>query len=459
MAAPFVPTAPNLAGGLIDPTKQAEYPILLGDKLAGKPSSRDTQFINIAYNYKPKGATPRQKTTITSTDTPDIYKLTIQDKAGNAERSDLTYIYHGGVDPISSVPESESSNLVLVFDPKRKAFILEPVSTKVNFNLRSAPGKTEKQVLDQYGQLEVLPKNEGISGDDGDGNKDDDDTLEVADEDNPYDYRHFLPKKEAKSERRAEVPSSETTPDPVSEKHSTCPAISSVSSVKANPRPLPKTKPQISPLRPQIKRVTKSAMAKAGSPAKAKSKPTPRVDAGNLVNESPPPEEEPKSASPTAPTAPNSNIVVDGDLIIDWGSPPPERPKIKLNPRDFASGNTSANEGGYGSGNNEGDEDIRSPSPPRLAVSRAWQKRPPQQQDEEDEEEEEEEVSDEDDNESEQEANDDEPDDDGLEAEMEAAFVREQEEEERARNLLLQQQQQQQRHIVSDEESEVSEEE
>ncbi|WEW55039.1 hypothetical protein PRK78_000467 [Emydomyces testavorans] len=459
MAALSAPPTPGLTGGLIDPTKQAEYPILLGDKLAGKESSQGTRFINVTYNYKTKGASPHQKTTITPGDTPDFYKLTIQDKASNAEQTDLTHVYHGSVDPTSSVSEPESSHLVLVFDPTRKAFILEPVSTKLNFNLRSAPGKTEKQVVDQYQQLSVLSDSEKVSGDDGpEGNKNGDDTPEAADKSNPYDYRHFLPKKELEGEKKAEEGSSVSTPDPHNlVDHALAFSLPPSVAAVPKPKPKPRTKPQANPLRPQQKRASKPPAAKTGSTSKAKPKPrsAPRVDLEDLAVDSSPSEEDP-TPTPAAATS-SSNVIDDDYLIIDMGSPPPERPKFKLNPRHFASSNTSANEAGYASDDDEDDDNGRSPSPPRLAVSLAYQKRADQPY----EEYEEEVGNGEDENEAEQEANDDMVDDDDLAAELEAAFEESarEEEEERARSLLLQQQQQQQQHIVSDDESEVSEEE
>ncbi|KAI1933573.1 hypothetical protein LOZ58_000473 [Ophidiomyces ophidiicola] len=445
-----VSTTSAFAGGPIDPSKQAEYPILLGDKLAGKPSSRQSRFVNVAYNYKAKSASPQQKTTITKGNTPDLYQLTIQDKASNAERTNLTYLYHGSVDPASSVSEPESSNLVLVFDPKRKAFILEPVSTKLNFNLRSAPGKTDKQVAEQYEQLNTLSNHERD-----DSSREDDD--DAADEGNPYDFRHFLPKSEPSSAKNTDYTPPKNghgSHNPSNKAPTHLTPAAALNALPPKTKPPPKPKPQVNPLRPQPKRVTKAAMAKNASAPKPKPKPAPIAEPEPPVVESPPSEPEPEP-KPTPPeTSSSNNIIVDGDLIIDMGSPPPERPKFKLNPRNFASNNTSANEAG-----SDEEEDVRSPSPPRLAGSRVWQNHASQQYDGHDEEEEEE--SDEDAGEVEQETNDYMADDDDLAAEMEAAFEESarEEEEERARNLLLQQQQQQRLHVVSDEESEISEEE
>ena len=137
--------APTMS--MVDPTKQAEYPIVLGERLARNTESG--RLINVNYNDKSKTATPQQRSTITrSSRSRDLYDLSVTDKPPSADHT-LTYSYQGSEDPTGE------RNLVLVFDPDRKVFVLEPVSSKLNFNLRSAPGKTEKQVLEQYEQLRL----------------------------------------------------------------------------------------------------------------------------------------------------------------------------------------------------------------------------------------------------------------------------------------------------------------
>ncbi|KAL1971222.1 hypothetical protein VTN77DRAFT_174 [Rasamsonia byssochlamydoides] len=417
---------PPPSGLLIDPTKQAEYPILLGDKLAGK--SDETRFINITYNHKSKSATPQQRATITRSSTSrDIYNLTIKDKAGNAEQTTLTYTYRGSVDPSLPVQESDTRNLVLVFDPKRKAFILEPVSTNLNFNLRSAPGKTDKQVLEQYPQLSTLPEDDQASGDDRSKQEgSDDERPEAADDSNPYDYRHFLPKEN--TEKDKQTFSTSTTPDP----HNTASKVNTptLSATKeAKPKLLPRTKLQTNPLR-QVKRPPKAAAASASSATtRSQPKSAPRVDPEDIVFESAPSDEEQrdnKRETSKIGATPSPNIIIDGDLIIDMGSPPPTRP-FRVNPAHFSSNNSSANEADDDDDDEEEIEDLRLPSPARQGDMQA-------------------------DGAQHEEASDDEmEEDDPLAAEMEAAF----EEEEVAR-----QQQQAQYTVPSDDdESEVSEEE
>ncbi|KKZ62585.1 hypothetical protein EMCG_02994 [[Emmonsia] crescens] len=439
-------------GGLIDPTKQAEYPILLGDKLAGKGQSSRNGFIGITYNHKSKSASRHQKATITPTDSSQhLYKLTLQDKAHSAEQTNLIHTYHGSVDPTSQVSESETSNLVLVFDPERKAFVLEPVSTRLNFNLRSAPGKSTQQVTEQYQQLNVLSGEDQISCDDqlheGPG---EDDAQGAADDSNPYDFRHFLPKPKVEGEGSGiTIPDAHQTRANHTNSHLAPPPVASV---KPRPKPTVKAKPQTNPLRQQ-KRQPKPTAADKGS-TKPKPKSAPRVEEVDLSLDSSSSDREETTKQrmdenkSSQAASPGANIIVDGDLIIDMGSPPPARPAFKINPRHFSSNNTSANEADYDSDDEGGMEDLRLPSP-------AGTKNQAHEGDEEDDEEEEEGPEREGENAGQDEA----IDDDDLAAEMEAAFEESAREEEQERAQRRLQEQQMQQHVVSDDESEVSEEE
>ncbi|KAK2750961.1 hypothetical protein FQN57_000036 [Myotisia sp. PD_48] len=482
MATLSAPPTPGLNGGLmVDPTKQAEYPILLGEKLAGNESAKGSRYVGVTYNYKSKAGSSSQKAVITPASSQDRYKLTIQDKAGNAEQTNLTYIYDGSLDPDSQVSESESSSLVLVFDPKRKAFILEPVSTRLNFNLRSAPGKTDRQVAEQYSQLNILGSDDDqstrYSRQDGTGSEDGE--LGTPDTNNPFDYRHFLPKQKP-NDGKLPYNSSSGTPDPHNlPRKATAPRViptsapaTTIAGAKPKPKPKPKTKPlakpkvQTNPLRQQ-KRPTKhtndattmESVAAAPPPA-ARSLPVeepaetvvPSVETPDLVGNLLPPQD---FNLQRAAGSPSSNIIVDGNLIIDMGSPP-ERPKFKI--RNHGSNNTSANEAGYGSDDEDGFDD----SGPRFPLRRTTEK----EDDEVD-------VSDEDDDDEpmegaaaqDAEGEDDEADfEDDLVAEMEAALEESAREEEENRARLEREQQQRQQHIqhhhvVSEDESEVSEEE
>ncbi|KAL3453883.1 RNA polymerase II transcription elongation factor-domain-containing protein [Aspergillus insuetus] len=445
--------AASTLSGMIDPTKPAEYPIILGDRLAGKTDKSRSQLVNIQYNYKTKSTSSQQRSVITkSPHSRDRFNLTITDKAPNAEQNVLTYSYQGSVDPTQSVSDSHEHNLVLVFDPNRKAFVLEPVSTQINFNLRSAPAKSQKQVIAQYSQLRTLQQDEhGLGDDRGTDNTSGNDDG-PADDDNPYDFRHFLPKGK-NNQDDDKLASGNETPEPYSTTSKTSTPLIAAAKPALSPRPRPKM--QANPLR-QKKPTTEIARHNVAVPRNPTPKSPPlrlpeRIE--NKVRDVKPrverqePEEivfESRSSPSDAGTgavssqrtapSPGSNIIIDGDLIIDMGSPPPTRP-FKVNPAHFSSNNTPANDGDQ----DNGDEDIetlRLPSP----VPAAQRSGPTAGL-----------HANEDQMYQEEEGAEDE--DDLLAAEMEAAF------EEEARNQQMQPQVQTHQYIQSDDESEVSEEE
>ncbi|KAJ5736229.1 uncharacterized protein N7483_001354 [Penicillium malachiteum] len=402
---------------LVDPTKQAEYPIVLGERLSNADHSR---LININYNYKTKHATSRQRSNVTrSARSHDLYDLSVTDKAPSADQT-LTYAYQGSEDP-----DSERS-LVLIFDPDRKVFVLEPLNTKLNFNLRSAPGKTEKQVIEQYEQLRITQEDEHTSGDDPNAGSTSEDEG-PADDSNPYDFRHFLRKEGAE----VKPASGNSTPEPVYTSKANTPVIAAT---KPAAKPIPRPKKQANPLR-EPKR-----------PAKPQAKPHPPKPEPEPVTESASTRADPQenedarssisdagtgSASQQTVQSPGSNIIVDGDLIIDMGSPPPSR-AFKVNPAFFSSNNTPDER------DDDGDEDMESfrlPSPARNT-------QPPPSAPVE----------------ASVDGDDLEDEDDLLAAEMEAAFEESAREEE-ARSQQYNPHNSGRYNVPSDDESEVSEEE
>ncbi|GLA26683.1 hypothetical protein AnigIFM63326_003848 [Aspergillus niger] len=442
MAAPTLST-----GGLIDPTKQAEYPIVLGDRLSGKSSSPQSQLVNIQYNYKTKSATARQRITRTR-QSRDRYNLTITDKAPNADNV-LTYSYQGSVDPTQSVSDVGEHNLVLVFDAARKVFVLEPVSTQLNFNLRSAPAKSQKQVLEQYEQLRTLQEEDHGSGDDRGSDNASGNDDGPADDSNPYDYRHFLPKENADDDKSG----SDKTPEPPSYTSKLDTPLMSATRPIPSPRPPPESRTK--PVHPKKK---KPDGVKPPKPAAARPRPRspprpvqPREERKAEVEEEPPVETFNSSPSDTglgavssqkAVPSPGSNIIIDGDLIIDMGSPPPARP-FRVNPAYFSSNHTPADEEGNRDEDEEQEddediEDLRLPSPAGHGgapmASSGINLEPGV--DEEDLE----------------------VDDDPLAAEMEAAFEEDVQEDDRSQPVPTQAVSQQY-HMASEDESEVSEEE
>ncbi|OQE28622.1 hypothetical protein PENSTE_c003G01106 [Penicillium steckii] len=436
MAAPTIST-------MIDPTKQAEYPVVLGERLSNSTAS--SRLVNVNYNYKTKSATPSQRSTITrSSLSRDLFDLSVTDKAPGADHN-LTYAYQGSEDP------TDERNLVLVFDPERKVFVLESVSTKLNFNLRSRPGKTEKEV--RHENLELLPvyhEDDHTSSDDRNaGNTSEDEGQ--ADDSNPYDFRHFLRKPGA--ENPPASVSGATTPEPVSNSKVTTPVIqaSKPAPVQAPaPKPMPRPKKQANnPLRAP-KRPAKPSASTAPSASKPPRRSTPEPAAAPTPRADPPDNEDIRSSLSDAGTgsasqqtiqSPNSNIIVDGDLIIDMGSPPPSR-AFKVNPAFFSSNNTPTDDRDDGEGDELGEEEemdsFQLPSPARDT------KPPPPEN-----------ISG-----GTGDSNDMDDDDfDPLAAEMEAAFEESAREEQVAPRQYTQTSTSARYNMPSDDESEVSEEE
>ncbi|KAJ5591214.1 hypothetical protein N7450_005186 [Penicillium hetheringtonii] len=429
MAAPTIST-------MIDPTKQAEYPVVLGERLSNNTAS--SRLVNVNYNYKTKSATPSQRSTITrSSLSRDLFDLSVTDKAPGADHN-LTYAYQGSEDP------TDERNLVLVFDPERKVFVLESVSTKLNFNLRSRPGKTEKEV--RHENLELLPvyhDDDHTSSDDRNaGNTSEDEGQ--ADDSNPYDFRHFVRKPGA--ENPPASVSGATTPEPVSNSKVTTPARScSCSCSEADgsseetgqSSTSSKAACQTDRINRPIRLQTAAVNARTGRCAHSRADPPDHEDIRSSLSDA-----GTGSASQQTIQSPNSNIIVDGDLIIDMGSPPPSR-AFKVNPAFFSSNNTPTDDRDDGEGDEmgEGEEEMDSfqlPSPARDT------KPPPPEN-----------ISG-----GAGDSNDMEDDDfDPLAAEMEAAFEESAREEQIAPRQYTQTSTSARYTMPSDDESEVSEEE
>ncbi|KAJ5804651.1 uncharacterized protein N7518_000954 [Penicillium psychrosexuale] len=387
---------------MIDPTKQAEYPIVLGERLARNPNT--SRLINVNYNHKSKSATSQQRSVITHSRSADLYDLAVTDKAPNADQT-LTYSYKGSEDP------SGERSLVLIFDPERKVFVLEPVSTTLNFNLRSAPGKTEKQVREQYEQLQIKEEDEPANPvEDRHGGSASEDEG-PADDSNPYDFRHFLPKNRREDDK---PPSGYSTPELVTSRAST----PLMPAARSAPRPAPRPTTQANPLRQ--KRPPAKAPAKTYKSSEPVIYPDPSEHGDSRSSPS-----DVGTGSQQAGQSPGSNIIVDGDLIIDMGSPPP-RPLVDRT--YFSSNNTPADD--------DGDEDVGEFSLPSPVGNTA-----PLSSGHTDTAAQEDEME----------------DDDALAAEMEAAFEQSAREEEARNNQYSQPTTRQ--YIPSDDESEVSEEE
>ncbi|CAK7204258.1 hypothetical protein SEUCBS139899_007013 [Sporothrix eucalyptigena] len=116
--------------GLIDPTKPATYPVILGEDIRsnGEPGGGKT-FTGIRYNFKPRhlidNNTQRKSTLTTGTNDSD-FDVTFRDNSGGR------YVYAG-------TRVSKGSKYVLIFDSKRRRFILHRLDSLFIMNMVDTP--------------------------------------------------------------------------------------------------------------------------------------------------------------------------------------------------------------------------------------------------------------------------------------------------------------------------------
>ncbi|KAL9108307.1 MAG: hypothetical protein Q9227_006905 [Pyrenula ochraceoflavens] len=351
-------------GGNIDPTRQADFPILLNESFAENARTKDSRFFGVRYNYRPK-QTPKQRSKISRvSQSSSIYKLALEDSSTDSQNP-ITYTYSGSIDPDIAKSSNGISSLALVYDHSKNAFIAQPLSTELNFNITSGPGQKSRSSQPRLKTFEDNGSGDGSDEEDLFGTKAYDSDDETPPKDNPFDYRHFL--QQAKQDASSGIaaassmtpltdmngsssPALGSKPGPTSSSLLPAPKDGSSSSKAATTTPkslnrgpakskssttVPakpvRSVPQPSTSRQNTKLTTTSTTNK--------SKPTPRA---------PSPHSSPslsQSPSPPAQPSPNPNIVIDAasDLIIDMGSPPsrPLRSLHKIDPSAFASASQS----------------------------------------------------------------------------------------------------------------------
>ncbi|KAL9619080.1 MAG: hypothetical protein Q9160_006256 [Pyrenula sp. 1 TL-2023] len=378
-------------GGQLDPTRQAEYPIRLGSKLSGKNNSRDNRFVAVRYNYRPKHTLNQKSKVVKAPSSATALNLTLEDTP-NDTSGPITYKYSGSVDPKSKTSEKHLTALALVFDSSRNEFVAEPVTSELNFNITSGPGQKARSraQLDTIGDTSPEhgseQEDDGLFGGNGDAND-----AGPPDKSNPFDYRHFLEqtKKEAAAAAAAAsntVATPSMTPlsdfggasSPVPRKpnfgskpkpkiptsHSSnkpTPPSSSTSNLKSKPprsHPLTTSNNNNNTTKPQTKKLSRPAAAARPSSPSSSSPSPPRAPlrSPNIVVSSAPPHHTDTASDPASDA---------DDLVIDMGSPPPQRRRLhQLDPSAFASASHSPDvrmhNAGDGDGEKDGDRDADS---------------------------------------------------------------------------------------------------
>jgi hypothetical protein len=347
---------PTRPPGLIDPHLPAEYSVFLGE--AFNHSDHGSTSLSLRYNWKAQKSSPISKMHVTKTKPGpgDAYDLTIEDRL----HKDQPYRYTGQVTERSSGRKGENEeddsnqSLALVWDPAKSAFILEPLSASLDFDLTSAPDQTQREV-DAHKKLQRTISNDAEA----DSQAPSGPKLQYLDSDsdpdanNPYDFRHFLAEARenvsnaTKDGRRTPVPGSRT---PLPGSRTPLPGLSSPAlgaaaktstpqiHATSGPSPLKKRKPTHSPnpIRKPKSQPTaqKSADAKRTQPLSSEriidsdSDSEPEVPLASTGNHR-------KALSPliqgqTQKQSSPHLIVSDADaaLEIDLGSPPAEPEKF-----------------------------------------------------------------------------------------------------------------------------------
>ena len=333
---------------MIDPSKSAEYPVLLGQGFAANKSAQNNRLLSIRYNWKPKTSPQRQ--IIIEHDSPrDSYNLIVPE--GDAENS----TYEGSTTPVTKQPSATC--LSLTFDERQSAFILESIHESFNFNLKSAPAKSD---IEQLPQIET--NGTSISSKElNEHNEPPQPTGDSApDAQNPYDFRHFLPEAKdgknhggvgqtLKAQSRPSIgPAAQSSSGNCNSTSIADPPFMGVSQKQNLPADLKRQneikRGKNTPSSRALDAGRTAATPKVSSKQKPAGKPATAQGVGDRL-EVRTPSARIEDSSRQLETTPPSHIILDeaSELEIDMGSPPaPTRPKHRINPHAFSSNSRGA---------------------------------------------------------------------------------------------------------------------
>lgn len=343
----------------IDPRRAGEYPVFLGESL--KNSAKTTQgLLNIRYNWKPRSGFEDNVSNLTRSN--DNYRLVVQND--HSDETDVPWVYSGrDNERFLSNLDDENSTLALVFDKSRSCFVLESMSSALDLNVISAPGKPSEEIR----RLPKLPKHSSKS------NKATEAAgltpSEVADDEepdssNPYDFRHFLSEAREISEKASQQHTGARTPltgglTPLGGLAS--PATGGGRFLATTPQFHASSGPKATQKKSLATETTKSNKQATTTKSKPQlsdrkgPKSNPQPLSKERISDS---DDEVSDAIPIVrpkPVAPHSSrghtrntsanlgrsphiVVNDGDLEIDMGSPPPEaRRRGRIDPEAFRS--------------------------------------------------------------------------------------------------------------------------
>lgn len=211
-----------------------------------------------ADNHKPAQPTSSRTSTLTST-SPHTYALTVQDNKPANQRD--VFVFTGQ----KTAPKK---SYVLLFDPAAQKATLEPLASTYTFNISKKNGV---DISDSYSK--IYPRKQKDDAPDVAAGNDDlfddgarDDIDADPDADNPFDFRHFLSKEQAKRgdeseynvvsspDYRTGTGSALNTPQFPARKPAAPVAAKSKAPAQAAPKPKKRKSPEPEPRRPAPKK-------------------------------------------------------------------------------------------------------------------------------------------------------------------------------------------------------------
>ncbi|KAF2086193.1 hypothetical protein K490DRAFT_58171 [Saccharata proteae CBS 121410] len=392
MASPQVHAQPKL----LDPHRNAKYTLHVSDRIA-KAKAGDTAYTSVKFNHKPPQTAPERETKITSNDSPaEPFTLSLTD---STEDGSGTYTYTGN-------RSSSKKSYVLLFDAAKQTCTLEPLDAGYTFNIQSTPFEPDAAMLARtYPRIKarkpsVAAAAAGTASDAEDGlfsdasdahsafgdgsparHDGESDSDTIADENNPYDYRHFL------NAAAGHETDGGVSPHPASavatpQSHPRPTPLSQVRNAKdlPTPKPPPKQTTQRKRKSPEPAALRKPA----AKPAAATTKPKTTKSSTTSGTSS-----KPKPSSTQSSTTAPPEIRLDRRASTRITSPPPSSTKHAAPPRQPspAPSATRTNDSAEADADGDSDDDLgfeidygtgtgttnnRRPAPPKRSIALAF---------------------------------------------------------------------------------------
>ncbi|KAI9891494.1 MAG: hypothetical protein M1814_002617 [Vezdaea aestivalis] len=179
-----------------NPLKSGKYPIYLGDSINAESAGDQPSYATVKYNYKPRKTGSNRRIRIKSLP-PGSGRPGLDPEEQNlSSLLSLTIREESGSAPVRYTGRSKKAGHVLIFDPARKAFVLESTA-RTTFNMPSNTTVAYPHLSLESSESE----NEEGSFEDIPAPVEEDDL-----EESPYDFRKWLPEgaEENKRENDAE---------------------------------------------------------------------------------------------------------------------------------------------------------------------------------------------------------------------------------------------------------------